>query len=414
MLFLLRPDEIVFQTATQENFELRRQLDLAEETSAALIAELQAEISQLKEKIIERNQRGSSEHSLREEIERLNFQLAVSGQTNDSLTRELKTVNESLRREKISMEELAQDSKSRESERNILAEKKEDLEKQILILKLEKDSLSNSLENAVSKIGSMERKQQDQENVMRLSEREVEELKTSNNYLLEKLELWSMSHSSSPTLKTSLMSELELSTSDSDTSLQRSRQFDIIDEEKEDDLDIEVFETNEHNEDASNRDMQNIVNFEDQVKSIPHPSCPMCTFFQMKGIEFKIMNLNEKLKSKSGLFSTSGLSESLSSPIKMTKLQAVVEELEILINDNFLNRKFDLLNKGSQTDEAITEDEDEGRIELTEELRKSKIKLTEMENENTKVNFVIKGLCEKVIYFLAKGIRIYSIFRSRF
>ena len=176
-------------TATQENFELRRQLDLAEETSGAVIAELQAEISQLKEKIIERNQRGSSEHFLREEIERLNFQLAESGQTNDSLTRELKTVNESLRREKISMEELAQDSKSRVSERNILAEKKEDLEKQVLILKLEKDSLSNSLENAVSKIGSMERKQQDQENVMRLSEREVEELKTSNNYLLEKLEL---------------------------------------------------------------------------------------------------------------------------------------------------------------------------------------------------------------------------------
>ena len=241
-MFLLRPDEIVFQTATQENFELRRQLDLAEETSGAVIAELQAEISQLKEKIIERNQRGSSEHFLREEIERLNFQLAESGQTNDSLTRELKTVNESLRREKISMEELAQDSKSRVSERNILAEKKEDLEKQVLILKLEKDSLSNTLENAVSKIGSMEQKQQDQENVMRLSEREVEELKTSNNYLLEKLELWSMSHSSSPTLKTSLMSELELSTSDSDTSLQRSRQFDIIDEEEEDDLDIEVFE----------------------------------------------------------------------------------------------------------------------------------------------------------------------------
>ena len=56
---------------------------------------------------------------------------------------------------------------------------------------------------------------------MRTSEREVEELKTSNNYLLEKLELWSMSHSSSPTMKNSLMSELELSTSESETSLQR-------------------------------------------------------------------------------------------------------------------------------------------------------------------------------------------------
>lgn len=98
----------------------------------------------------------------------------------------------------------------------------------------------------------------------------------------------------------------------------------------------------------------------------------------------------------------------------MTKLQVVVEELEILINDTFLNRKFDLLNKGSQTDEAILEVEDESRIELTEELRKSKIKLTEMENENTKVNFVIKGLCEKVIYFLARASEIYSIFRSRF
>ena len=98
----------------------------------------------------------------------------------------------------------------------------------------------------------------------------------------------------------------------------------------------------------------------------------------------------------------------------MTKLQVVVEELEILINDTFLNRKFDLLNKGSQTDEAIIEVEDESRIELTEELRKSKIKLTEMENENTKVNFVIKGLCEKVIYFLARASEIYSIFRSRF
>merc|ERR1712154_97034 len=176
-----------------------------------------------------------------------------------------------------------------------------------------------------------------------------------------------MSHSSSPTLKTSLMSELELSTSDSDTSLQRSRQFDIINEEEEDDVDIEVFETHEESDDLLNRDFQNIVNYEEE----------------MKGIVVKIFNLNEKLKRKS--------------PIKITKLQGVVEELEILINDNFLNRKFDLLNKGNQTEEIIRENEDGFRIELTEDLRKSKIRLTEMENRNTKVNFVIKGLCEKLV-----------------
>ena len=80
----------------------------------------------------------------------------------------------------------------------------------------------------------------------------------------------------------------------------------------------------------------------------------------------------------------------------MTKLQAVVEELEILINDNFLNRKFDLLNKGSQTVEVIEHMEEDMRLELIEELQKSKIKLTEVENENAKVNFVIQGLSEKV------------------
>ena len=60
----------------------------------------------------------------------------------------------------------------------------------------------------------------------------------SNHFLLEKLESWSMSRSSSPTMRNSLMSELELSTSDSDTSLQRtSRQIcDIIDEEVEEEF----------------------------------------------------------------------------------------------------------------------------------------------------------------------------------
>ena len=187
----------------------------------ALMTELQAEISQLKEKIIEKNQRGSSEQFLREETERLTFQLSESAQRNDELARELRVVSENLRREKVSVEEQIQDCKTIKSEMNILAEKKEELEKEMILLRLEKDSISLSLDGALCKISQLERRQEDQETVMRTSEREVEELKTSNNYLLEKLELWSMSHSSSPTMKNSLMSELELSTSESETSLQR-------------------------------------------------------------------------------------------------------------------------------------------------------------------------------------------------
>ena len=196
-------------------------MEAAEESSLALITELHAEISQLKEKIIEKNQRGSSEEFLREETERLNFQLSESVQRNDELARELRLVTENLRREKLCVEEQIQDCKAIKSEMNLLAEKKEELEKQMIILKLEKESISLSLDGALCKISQLERRQEDQETVMRSSEREVEELKTSNNYLLEKLELWSMSHSSSPTMKNSLMSELELSTSESETSLHR-------------------------------------------------------------------------------------------------------------------------------------------------------------------------------------------------
>ena len=46
--------------------------------------------------------------------------------------------------------------------------------------------------------------------------------------------------------------------------------------------------------------------------------------------------------------------------------------------------------------EVIEHMEEDMRLELIEELQKSKIKLTEVENENAKVNFVIQGLSEKV------------------
>ena len=196
-------------------------MEAAEETSLVLITELQAEISGLKEKILEKNQRGSSEQFLREEAERLNLGLSEATQRNAELARDLRAVTEKLRREKVSLEEQLQDCKAVRSEMNVLAERKEELEKQAVVLRLEKETISLSLEAALCRISQLERRQEDQESLMRSSEREVEELKTSNNFLLEKLELWSMSHSSSPTMKNSLMSELELSTSESETSLQR-------------------------------------------------------------------------------------------------------------------------------------------------------------------------------------------------
>ena len=82
--------------------------------------------------------------------------------------------------------------------------------------------------------------------------------------------------------------------------------------------------------------------------------------------------------------------------VQISKLRYVVEELEILINDNFLHKKNDFLSRGNQTEEIIEENHEEKREELRTELDKSKLKLAEMETENAKNKVVVGGLCEKV------------------
>ena len=139
--------------------------------------------------------------------------------------------------------------------------------------------------------------------------------------------------------------------------------------------------------------------------------------FQMQSIELIINKLNENMRRRSGLAtdtttSVSNLSESSSSSVKVSsrlffsptdavsvqisKLRYVVEELEILINDNFLQKKNDLLSRGNQTEDIIEENQGEQRKELRAELDQSKLKLKEMENENAKNKVVVGGLCEKV------------------
>ena len=208
---------------TQENYELKRQLDLAEETNNSLISELQSEVRMLKDKLVERTQNSETEQCLKDDIDRLNSELQEALDKQEAYIREIRVAHDDLKRERLNNEEQIKDILTMKADMKHLSERKDDLERLVLALQMEKESLSISLEEAVAKIIILEKKQSDHETVIRTNEREMEELKTSNHYLLEKLELWSMSHSSSPTLKTSLMSELELSSSDNsgENSLQR-------------------------------------------------------------------------------------------------------------------------------------------------------------------------------------------------
>ena len=172
---------------------------------------------------MERDKSDETETVLKEEIERLSRELQGARERQEVMARDLRDVNEELRRERSSGEEVMREVETLRRDMRLMLERREDTERMVTSLQCEKERLSTSLENAVAKVYTLEKRQTDHETVIRTNEREMEELKTSNHYLLEKLELWSMSHSSSPTLKNSLMSELELSTSDSsgDNSLLR-------------------------------------------------------------------------------------------------------------------------------------------------------------------------------------------------
>ena len=66
----------VLQTVTQENYELRRQLDAAEETSGSLITELQGEVAALRERLAEVTHTLDTERGLKEaELDRLQLEL---------------------------------------------------------------------------------------------------------------------------------------------------------------------------------------------------------------------------------------------------------------------------------------------------------------------------------------------------
>ena len=159
------------------------------------------------------------ESELQEQIQRNSKQLVEAAEREAELKMVMRSLKESFQTERNDVDEHFSYIQSLKGEISLTMEKKAELEKHINELACERDNLSDSLDFSVGKMFSLEKRQRDQENLLRSSEREIEELRTSNHYLMEKLEAWSVSRSSSPSGRTSINLELELSASDSDLSL---------------------------------------------------------------------------------------------------------------------------------------------------------------------------------------------------
>merc|ERR1719491_2313758 len=130
---------------------------------------------------------------------------------------------------------------------DLVTNRKNDLEKKVHQLIAERENLSSALDDSADKMLMLEKHTREQDCQIRGSDREMSELRSNNQVLSERLESLSRSFNSyshtsshgssgSSSVQMSLLNEMEMSTSgsDSDRSLYQRRPCSQIDEEIED------------------------------------------------------------------------------------------------------------------------------------------------------------------------------------
>ena len=210
------------QVLQQENFVIKKDLQLIKECNNSLIDDLRLEISSLQDSINNRGmqlqtyviENNGFEKELKEQNQRLSKQLFEATERESELRKTLHNLREKSTLDRDTLQDHFSYIESLKGEISHTLDKKYELERHVSDLMREKESLSESLDYSVGKILSLEKKQRDQENILRSNERELDELKSSNQFLMEKLENWSFSRTSSNSCNASILSELEMSSSD--------------------------------------------------------------------------------------------------------------------------------------------------------------------------------------------------------
>ena len=145
---------------------------------------------------------------LKEQNQGLSRQLVEAGEREAELRREIKRLKEQYQRERMKIGEHYSYIESLKVEISRTIDKEIKLERKICELTSENECLSESLHYSVGKIYALEKRQMDQDYLLRSSERELEELRASNHYMTKRLETL-LNRRTSRSYKASLLSELE-------------------------------------------------------------------------------------------------------------------------------------------------------------------------------------------------------------
>ncbi|XP_071748640.1 BICD family-like cargo adapter 1 isoform X2 [Lepeophtheirus salmonis] len=176
-------------------------------------------------------------NQLKEQNQRLNMELQLSSQRQEDLENQLNSLKSQFHDKRLTMRDNVVYLESLKNEIELVTRRKDELEKQIAHLFRERESMSQTLEESTSKVLYMERQTREQHNLIRNSQRDINELTANNQNLMERLECLNRSYISSggSSANMSIMNEImEISSTESET-LNKKSSTQIQEHSSEDD-----------------------------------------------------------------------------------------------------------------------------------------------------------------------------------
>lgn len=181
----------------QEKHGLRRKLDALEGEYDSRVAGLQSDLRQLRRELehqssAHRNQdkeKGQLLEELTEQNHRLTAELKLAAKTEDQLQSQLQALREQFNVRRSNLHDHVSQLEGLREEINILSERKYELERRISALSDEREGLNVSLEESSDRILLLEKQNREQEQQLRLQQRDIDELRATNSQLQSRLEV---------------------------------------------------------------------------------------------------------------------------------------------------------------------------------------------------------------------------------
>jgi len=382
----------------QEKYQLKKQLEIAEEEYEQKLSDLQADIASLRDVIDKHSnhqkqlERQSSQlvTDLTEQNQRLTSQLKVSSENEKEMRNQITKMKEQFNIRKITIQEHFGHVESLRDEISAVMDKKSELEKHLKLLSSERAKLTDNLNQSSDNLRHLERKEKEQDHLLRSREKDIEELRAGNHHLLERLEAMSGSRSSSPSCQLSLLSEMEMSGSDQE----KQKQFEVIEETDEE------FEFDEEEDNDFDGVDANMNGLRKEVLSAYH---------QLRNMSIQLRTRRRKSKTTLGVSmetSSSGSSVEVVN-VQAGQLNQAVQELKALLHQ-FLRKESRTSSgglQGCQTCGRSLQEKQNLEIELhqtTEQIERGKIGLKQAELEAKQKDTEIQRIRSKLLLLEAR------------